>query len=47
MGRRDIKGRETKKPKKDAKKASKASILLPQPEVQVIKVKGKKEEEKW
>ncbi len=40
MGRRDYRHREPKKPKKDAKKASAATILPPPITVEVIK-KGK------
>ena len=43
MGGRDYRHRETKKPKKDAKKISPATILAPPAGVEVIK-KGKKEE---
>ncbi len=41
MGKRDFRGRETKKPKKDSKKPISATILPPPVEVEVIK-KGKK-----
>jgi len=44
MGRRDYRHREPKKPKKDAKKVSAASILPPSITVEAIK-KGKKERE--
>ena len=43
MGKRDYRHRESKKPKKDAKKASVASILPPPIVVETIK-KGKKEQ---
>ncbi len=43
MGRRDYRHRESKKPKKDAKRISADTIFLPPPAtVEVIK-KGKKE----
>jgi len=42
MGKRDIRGRESKKPKKDSKKASVVDILPSSITVEVIK-KGKKE----
>ena len=42
MGRRDYRHRESKKPKKDAKKISVDTILPPPATVEVIK-KGKKE----
>ena len=42
MGRRDFRHREPKKPKKDAKKISAATVLPPPVTVEVIK-KGKKE----
>lgn len=44
MGSRDYRHKETKKPKKDAKKASSISSVIPveQP-VEVLKTKGKKE----
>ncbi len=41
MGRRDYRWRETKKPKKAAKKSVKSTILPPPATVEVIK-KGKK-----
>ena len=44
MGRRDVRKRESKKPKKGAKKAAGVSVLQPQTAVEVIK-KGKKEKE--
>ena len=44
MGRRDFRRRESKKPKKDARKISAAPILQPPVTVEVIK-KGKKERE--
>ncbi len=44
MGSRDIK-RETKKPKKSAKKAGVSEILEQQPVVEVIKKKRKQESE--
>jgi len=43
MGKRDIRGRETKKPKKDAKKSVVADIMPTPATVEVIKTKGKKE----
>ena len=44
MGSRDKKQRETKKPKRDARKMPVTNILAPpQPVVEVIKLKGKKE----
>lgn len=42
MGKRDIRGKETKKPKKDSKKATTVDILPSSVTVEVIK-KGKKE----
>jgi hypothetical protein len=46
MGRRDYRHHESKKPKKDAKKVSIATVITPQPEVEVIKkVRKPKEEE--
>jgi hypothetical protein len=42
MGRRDFRHRETKKPKKDAKRISANTILPPTTAVEVIK-KGKRE----
>ncbi len=44
MGRRDFRHREPKKPKKDAKKISLATILPPPATVEVVK-KEKKERE--
>jgi hypothetical protein len=44
MGRRDFRKRESKKPKKGAKKAASISVLQPQTTVEVVK-KGKKERE--
>jgi ribonuclease-3 len=44
MGRKDRGGRETKKPKKDAKKQVVSEVLSQPVTVQVIKTKGKKEE---
>ena len=44
MGKRDFRHRESKKPKKDAKKVSAATILPPSTAVEVIR-KGRKEEE--
>ena len=41
MGRRDFRWRETKKPKKGAKKSAKSTILPPPATVEVVK-KGKK-----
>ena len=45
MGRRDYRHRETKKTKKDSKKLSPASIIQPQPVVEVVKKKRKEREE--
>ena len=42
MGRRDFRHRESKKPKKDTKKALQPTILQPTEAVEVFK-KGKKE----
>ena len=42
MGKRDFRHRETKKPKKDAKKTLLTTVLPPPLEVEVIR-KGKKE----
>jgi len=42
VGRRDYRHRETKKPKRDAKKISVTTILPPSTAVEVIK-KGRKE----
>ena len=44
MGRRDYRHREPKKPKKDAKKVSPATILPPPATVEVVKPKRKEEE---
>ncbi len=44
MGSRDKSRREAKKPKKDAKKPTAASIFEPVVEVEVVKKKGKKDE---
>jgi len=44
MGSRDFRKRETKKTKKDEKKATTASVFEPIAEVEVVKKKGKKEE---
>lgn len=46
MGSRDYRHRETKKAKKDSKKAtpSLTSVLTPEQPVEVIKSKGKKEQ---
>jgi len=44
MGSRDKGKRETKKPKRDKKKATTTSIFEPVTEVEVVKKKGKKEE---
>jgi hypothetical protein len=41
MGSRDFRWRETKKPKKGAKKTKTISELLPQAEVEVVKKKKK------
>jgi len=43
MGRRDYRHREPKKPKRDAKKVSAATILPPSTTVEVVKKKGKEE----
>jgi hypothetical protein len=45
MGARDKSGRETKKPKKDAKKPiiSSSGVILPPAEVEVIRKKRKEE----
>ncbi|MCJ7604898.1 MAG: hypothetical protein MUO19_02545 [Dehalococcoidales bacterium] len=43
MGSRDIKKKQAKKPKKDAKKTPQVSIIAPQPAVEIIK-KPKKHE---
>ncbi|MFH0846534.1 MAG: hypothetical protein V1894_00540 [Chloroflexota bacterium] len=46
MGNRDIRQREAKKPKKDARKVTSSVVIpAPVPEVQVIKTKGKKPQE--
>lgn len=42
MGKRDIRGKESKKPKKDSKKVNTADILPSSVTVEVIK-KGKKD----
>jgi hypothetical protein len=44
MGRKDYGSRESKKPKKDAKKPAVSEILSQPVTVQVIKTKGKKEQ---
>ncbi len=44
MGRRDYRKRETKKPKKGARKPGGITVLQPQGPVEIIK-KGKKEKE--
>jgi hypothetical protein len=44
MGRRDYGSKESKKPKKDAKKPAVSEILSQPVTVQVIKTKGKKEQ---
>lgn len=44
MARKDYGGRETRKPKKDAKKPTVSEILSQPVNVQVIKTKGKKEQ---
>ena len=46
MGKRDRAQRETKKPKKDAKKITAAAVLPPPMTVEVIK-KGKKDREEF
>jgi hypothetical protein len=43
MGKRDIRGKEAKKPKKDAKKSAVAEILPTPVTVEVIRTKGKKD----
>ncbi len=43
MGRRDYRHRETKKPKRDARKVSAATILPPPTIVEVVKKKKKEE----
>ena len=43
MGKRDIRRKEPKKPKKDAKKLTVTEILPTPVTVEVIKTKGKKE----
>jgi hypothetical protein len=45
MGRRDIRAREPKKAKKDAKKVSQVNILTTPPPVEVIKKARKKKSE--
>ncbi len=46
MGNRDIRRKEAKKPKKDAKRLPQADIIPPMPvEVEVIRKKGKKQGE--
>ena len=46
MGSRDIRHREAKKPKKDAKKPAQLDVLQPiSTQVEVIKTKGKKPRE--
>ncbi len=44
MGKRDYRGREAKKPKKDAKKPNVSEIISQPVTVEVIKKKGKKEQ---
>jgi hypothetical protein len=44
MGRKDYGSKETKKPKKDAKKPSVSEILSQPVTVEVIRKKGKKEQ---
>jgi len=45
MGSRDFRKREAKKPKKDAKKTTTASIFQPEVQVEIVKKhKSKKEE---
>jgi hypothetical protein len=46
MGKRDIGHHETKKPKKDAKKATINEIIVAPVEVEVIRKKRKPEEER-
>jgi len=45
LGSRDFRKHEAKKPKKGAKKAPKVSVAVEVAPVEVIKVKGKKQEE--
>ncbi len=45
MGKRDIGGRETKKPKKDTKKAIMPTVMTPPVEVQVFRKKRKERPE--
>ena len=45
MGKRDYRHHETKKAKKDAKKASVSDILTPPVNVEVVKKKKRKEPE--
>ena len=45
LGSRDFRKHEAKKPKKGSKKAPKVSVAVEVAPVEVIKVKGKKQEE--
>ena len=45
MGKRDYRNRETKKPKKDARKVPPATIIQPPMTVEVIKKHRKEQEE--
>ncbi len=47
MGKRDYRWRETKKPKKGAKKAQMSSEFMPPTEVEVIKKKRKVSTEEY
>jgi hypothetical protein len=47
MGRRDFRWRETKKPKKGAKKTKIASEFMPPTEVEVVKKKRKPATEEY
>jgi len=47
MGKRDYRWRETKKPKKGAKKAKMSSEFMPPTEVEVIKKKRKVSTEEY
>ena len=45
MGSRNIRKKETKKPKKNARKTPQVSIIAPQPAIEVIR-KGKKRQDR-
>jgi len=45
MGSRDVRKRETKKPKKDAKKLASTVVPITTPEVEVVRRKRKEREE--